>query len=66
MPAHFLTVADLPRTRGVYAGVLGGEVVMDGPPCTVKFANSWVIVNEGGGPIKRRLWPPAAATSSAR
>jgi hypothetical protein len=32
------------------AGVLGGKVVLDGEPTIVKLANSWVIINVGGGP----------------
>jgi predicted enzyme related to lactoylglutathione lyase len=30
--------------------MLDGEVVMDGEPTIVKVANSWVIINVGGGP----------------
>jgi catechol 2,3-dioxygenase-like lactoylglutathione lyase family enzyme len=47
---HFLTVADVARSRAFYADVLGGEVVLDENPCVVKLANSWIIMNPGGGP----------------
>jgi len=30
--------------------VLGGEIVMEGQPTIVQLANSWVIINVGGGP----------------
>ncbi|OBF31426.1 hypothetical protein A5719_31060 [Mycolicibacterium peregrinum] len=30
---HFLTVADVPRSRAFYRDVLGGEVVMAEDPC---------------------------------
>ena len=30
--------------------MLGGEVVLEENPCTVKLANSWIIMNPGGGP----------------
>jgi catechol 2,3-dioxygenase-like lactoylglutathione lyase family enzyme len=30
--------------------VLGGAVVLDGEPTIVKLANSWIIINVGGGP----------------
>src|SRR5919202_5528982 len=47
---HFIVAADVARSRDFYAGVLGGSVVMDGEPTIVKLANSWVIINVGGGP----------------
>ncbi|QKW09923.1 VOC family protein [Streptomyces sp. NA04227] len=47
---HFLTVADVPRSRAFYRDVLGGEVVLDENPCIVKLANGWLIMNPGGGP----------------
>jgi catechol 2,3-dioxygenase-like lactoylglutathione lyase family enzyme len=47
---HFLTVSDVPRSRAFYADVLGGTVVLDENPCIVKVANSWIIMNPGGGP----------------
>lgn len=47
---HFLTVRDVARSRSFYADVLGGEVVLDENPCIVKLANSWIIMNPGGGP----------------
>jgi catechol 2,3-dioxygenase-like lactoylglutathione lyase family enzyme len=30
--------------------VLGGQAVMEGEPTIVALANSWVIINVGGGP----------------
>lgn len=47
---HFLTVRDVARSRSFYADVLGGEIVLDENPCIVKLANSWIIMNPGGGP----------------
>jgi catechol 2,3-dioxygenase-like lactoylglutathione lyase family enzyme len=47
---HFLISKDVPASRDFYAGVLGGTIVMDGGPTIVKIANSWIIINEGGGP----------------
>lgn len=35
---------------GPYADVLGGEVVLEENPCIVNLANSWIIMNPGGGP----------------
>ena len=47
---HFIVVEDVARSRDFYAGVLGGSVVLDGEPTIVKLANSWIIINVGGGP----------------
>lgn len=47
---HFLTVSDVPRSRAFYSDVLGGDVVLAENPCIVKLANSWIIMNPGGGP----------------
>lgn len=47
---HFLTVRDVARAREFYAGVLGGQVVLESNPCIVKVANTWIIMNPGGGP----------------
>ncbi|MCF3144246.1 VOC family protein [Streptomyces platensis] len=47
---HFLTVADVARSRAFYADVLGGEVVLAENPCIVKLANGCIIMNPGGGP----------------
>ncbi|MEU6734032.1 VOC family protein [Streptomyces physcomitrii] len=47
---HFLTVADVPRSRAFYTEILGGEVVLAENPCIVKLANSWILMNPGGGP----------------
>lgn len=48
--AHFLTVADQQRSRNFYVGILGGRVVKEENPCYIKLANSWIILNAGGGP----------------
>ena len=47
---HFVVSADVARSRAFYAGVLGGEVVMEGEPSMVALANGWIIINVGGGP----------------
>jgi predicted enzyme related to lactoylglutathione lyase len=51
--AHFLTVADIERSMQFYAKVFGGEVVSRGDgnaPPYIKIANTWLIINVGGGP----------------
>ncbi|MEU3188219.1 VOC family protein [Streptomyces sp. NPDC006923] len=47
---HFLTVRDVTVSRRFYADVFSGEVVMEENPAIVKVANSWIIMNPGGGP----------------
>ena len=47
---HFIVSSDVERSRRFYAGVLGGEVLLDGEPTIVALANSWIIINVGGGP----------------
>jgi len=47
---HFLTVADQTRSSEFYVGVLGGKVVRAPDPTYIKLANSWIILNSGGGP----------------
>ena len=46
----FLTVRDIARSRAFYTSVLGGTVARQEDPCMIKIANSWVIMNPGGGP----------------
>ena len=47
---QFLTVRSVAASRRFYSDVLGGQVVMEKNPCMVKLANSWIIINDGGGP----------------
>jgi catechol 2,3-dioxygenase-like lactoylglutathione lyase family enzyme len=47
---HFLTVRDVAASRDFYVNVLGGEVILEENPATLKVANSWIIMNPGGGP----------------
>ena len=48
--AHFITVADVERSRRFYTEVLGGKALVSGEPSYVALANSWLIINVGGGP----------------
>ena len=47
---HFIVSDDVERSRAFYSDVLGGETVMTGQPSIVQLANSWIIINVGGGP----------------
>jgi predicted enzyme related to lactoylglutathione lyase len=52
--AHFLTVADIERSARFYETVFGGRVLSrgdsSGAPGYILIANTWLIVNVGGGP----------------
>jgi predicted enzyme related to lactoylglutathione lyase len=52
--AHFLTVADIERSALFYETVFGGRVLSrgdsSGAPGYIQIANTWLIVNVGGGP----------------
>jgi catechol 2,3-dioxygenase-like lactoylglutathione lyase family enzyme len=51
---HFIVSADVERSRRFYTEVLGGRTVISGEAgdevTYVALANSWVIINVGGGP----------------
>src|ERR1700723_2904651 len=48
--AHFITVADVERSALFYETVFGGRIVRRGEPTYIEIANTWLIVNIGGGP----------------
>jgi catechol 2,3-dioxygenase-like lactoylglutathione lyase family enzyme len=49
---HFIVSDDVERSRRFYTDVLGGKVVFsgEGGPTNVALANSWIVINVGGGP----------------
>jgi catechol 2,3-dioxygenase-like lactoylglutathione lyase family enzyme len=47
---HFLVVSDQDRSREFYRSVFGATVVLERDPVIMKLANSWLILNVGGGP----------------
>src|SRR3954469_20505264 len=49
---HFIVSDDVERSRRFYTDVLGGEAVLEGEPTIVALANSWIIINLGGGPTE--------------
>lgn len=52
--AHFLTVADIERSAKFYEKVFGGRILSKGNdtgmPAYIQIANTWLIINTGGGP----------------
>ena len=51
---HFITVADIDRSARWYAKVFGGRILSlgdsKGASGHIQIANTWLIVNFGGGP----------------
>ena len=47
---HFIVSDDVERSRRFYTEVLGGRTIRSGEPTYVALANSWIIINVGGGP----------------
>jgi lactoylglutathione lyase len=47
---HFLVVSDQDRSRAFYQSVFGARVLAERDPVIMKIANSWLILNVGGGP----------------
>ena len=52
--AHFLTVANIERSAEFYEKVFGNRILSrgdsSGAPGYIQIANTWLIVNVGGGP----------------
>jgi lactoylglutathione lyase len=47
---HFLVVSDQDRSRDFYTRVFGATVALERDPVIMRLANSWLILNVGGGP----------------
>ena len=47
---HFIVSDDVERSCRFYTEVLGGRFIRSGQPSYVALANSWIIINVGGGP----------------
>jgi lactoylglutathione lyase len=47
---HFQTVQDVKRSAGFYLRIFGGKVIRSGEPTIIQIANSWLVLNVGGGP----------------
>jgi predicted enzyme related to lactoylglutathione lyase len=52
--AHFLTVADIDRSARFYEKIFDGRILSrgdsSGAPGYIQVANTWLIINIGGGP----------------
>src|SRR5438067_648725 len=47
---YFLVVSDQDRSREYYRDLFDGQVLIERDPVIMKVANTWLILNEGGGP----------------
>ncbi len=43
-------VSDQERSRAFYQSLFDGQVLIERDPVIMKVSNSWLILNEGGGP----------------
>ena len=60
---HFLVVRDQDASRDWYRDVFGAKIVRELDPVILRFENSWLILNVGGGPTDDKpnvtLEPPS-------
>ena len=47
---HFLVVSDQDRSREFYRSLFDAKVLIERDPVIMKVANTWLILNVGGGP----------------
>ena len=57
---HFLVVSDQDRSREFYKNILNGTVLIERDPVIMKVANTWLILNAGGGPTGLAVDPYVA------
>jgi catechol 2,3-dioxygenase-like lactoylglutathione lyase family enzyme len=67
---HFLVVSDQDRSCEFYRSVFGATVLLERDPVILRLANSWLILNVGGGPTDDKpavtlTTPPDANQASA-
>ena len=43
-------MGDLSQSSEFYLRIFGGKVVRSGEPTIIQIANSWIVLNQGGGP----------------
>jgi lactoylglutathione lyase len=60
---HFLVVSDQDRSRDFYQSLFDGKVLIERDPVIMKIANTWLILNAGGGPTEDK--PTVTLTTPA-
>ena len=43
-------MSDQEKSKDFYVRILGGKLIKPDNPCHIKLANTWIILNSGGGP----------------
>lgn len=67
---YLLVVADQDRSREFYRSLFEGQVVLERDPVVMKVANTWLMLNVGGGPTDDKpgvtlITPPDPGRASA-
>ena len=67
---HFLVVSDQDRSREYYRTLFDATVVLERDPVILRVANTWLILNVGGGPTDDKptvtlTTPPDPSRTSA-
>src|ERR1700682_2869535 len=60
---QFLVVSDQDRSRDFYQSLFDGKVLIERDPVIMKGANTWLILNAGGGPTQDK--PTVTLTTPA-
>jgi catechol 2,3-dioxygenase-like lactoylglutathione lyase family enzyme len=60
-----LIVSDVARSRAFYERVFDAVTVREGEPAMLRIANSWLIINRGGGPTDDKPAVTAAPPKSS-
>ena len=60
---HFLVVSDPDQSRDYYRDVFGAVVIRERDPVILQLANTWLILNTGGGPTDDK--PTVTLTTQA-
>ncbi len=65
--AFTLIVENVARSRDFYSNIFGGEILWEGDeagtPAMIELANTWLIINTGGGPTDDKPTVTAAPPS---
>ncbi|MEV4656835.1 VOC family protein [Micromonospora sp. NPDC049301] len=63
---HLLIVRDVDRSREFYQRVLGATVVRERQPAILRFHNSYIVINDEGGPTDDKPDVQAQAPPDSR
>ncbi|MFC4019179.1 VOC family protein [Micromonospora sp. GCM10011542] len=63
---HLLIVRDVDRSREFYQRVLGAQVIRERLPAILRFHNSYIVINDEGGPTDDKPDVQAQAPADSR